>query len=108
MRDDRGAMLLVRAELGDRLERLQRFSRPLSSSDFAASVASIRQLAAAYGLIPVVRLAEALERAVAQAGVDACPTALSLDRLADAIGCGRVDEGAGEAMIASVSVRLGC
>ena len=108
MRDDRDAMLLVRADLCDRLDSLQRFSRPLSMTDFAASIASIRQLAAAYGLIPVARLAEALERAVAQAGEGSCPTALYLDRLRDAIGCGRSDdEGAGEAMIASVSVRFG-
>lgn len=100
-------MLVVRAALCDRLDGLQRFARPLSNRDFGASVASIRTLAAAYGLLPVVRLAEALERAVAEAGEHGCPTALYLDRLRDAIGCERSDEAASQAMIASVSVRLG-
>jgi hypothetical protein len=109
MRDDHDAMMLVRAELCERLDSLQRFSRPLSAADFAGSIVSIRQLAAAYGLIPVVRLAEALERAVREAGetAGACPTGLYLDRLRDAIGCERIDEGASEAIIASVSIRLG-
>jgi hypothetical protein len=100
-------LLVVRAALCDRLDGLQRFARPLCARDFAASVASIRTLAAAYGLLPVVRLAEALERAVAEAGEQGCPTALYLDRLRDAIGCERSDEAASQAMIASVSVRLG-
>ena len=99
-------LLVVRAELCERLDSLQRFVRPLSSRDFAASVASIRTLAAAYGLAPVARLAEALERAVAEAGEHGCPTALYLDRLRDAIGCQVSDESASQAMIASVSVRL--
>jgi hypothetical protein len=98
------AMMLVRAELCERLEALHRFARPLSPVDFAGSVCSFRRLAAAYGLTPVVRLAEALEKAVLEG---ACPAELYLDRLRDAIGCERLDEQASEAMIASVSVRLG-
>ena len=107
MRNDHDAMMLVRAELCERLDSLQRFARPLSAANFAGSVRSLRQLAAVYGLTPVVRLAEALERAVAEAGEDGCPTGLYLDRLRDAIGCERSDDQASEAIIASVSVRLG-
>jgi hypothetical protein len=107
MRKNHDAMMLVRAELCERLDGLQRFSRPISAGDLAGSIASIRQLAAAYGLVPVVRLAEALERAVQETGERSCPMALYLDRLRDAIGCERSDEGASEAMIASVSIRLG-
>ena len=102
------AMLLVRAELCDRLDTLSSLSRRLSAHDFTARVDTIRTLAAAYGLIPVVRLAEALERAVAEKDdLASCPTALYLARLHDAIGCEKLDELAGQAMIASVSVRLG-
>jgi hypothetical protein len=55
----------------------------------------------------VVRLAEALERAMGEGQKgSACPTALYLDRLQDAIGCQRLDDAASEAMIASISVRL--
>ena len=80
--------------------------RRLSARDFTSGVDAIRSLAAAYGLIPVVRLAEALERAVFE-NERACPTALYLGRLHDAIGCDRLDEQASQAMLASVSVRLG-
>jgi transcriptional regulator with XRE-family HTH domain len=99
-------MMLVRAELCGRLESLQTLSRRLSARDFTESVDSIRRLAAAYGMTPVVRLAEALERAVGEGGPRGCPASLYLSRLQDAIGCERTDEAAGEAMLASVSVRL--
>jgi hypothetical protein len=57
----------------------------------------------------VVRLAEALERAIGESeGHDprSCASALYLARLRDAIGCIRLDERASEALLASVSVRL--
>ena len=100
-------MMVVRAELCERLEALRRFGERRREEDFARSVSGIRQLAAAYGLTPVVRLSEALERAVSRpdsAGSRHC--ALYLDRLLDAIGCERVDDQASEAMIASVCVRF--
>ena len=100
-------MMVVRAELCERLDALRRFSERQKVEDFTRSIVGIRQLAAAYGLLPVVRLSEALERAVARpdsAGTRQC--ALYLDRLLDAIGCERTDEQASEAMIASVSVRF--
>ena len=98
-------MMLVRAELCERLASLQTAARRLSARDFSESVGGIRRLAAAYGLTPVVRLADALERAVAEDG-GGCPRALYLGRLQDAIGCERMEESAAEAMLASVSVRL--
>lgn len=103
------AMLLVRAELCDRLETLSKLTRRLSPRDFTERVETIRTLAAAYGMVPVVRLAEALERAVAESASDlrACPTGLYLSRLQDAIGCEALDDRAAQAMLASVSVRLG-
>ena len=105
MRVEADGMMLVRADLCDRLETL-RALRP--GGDFAARVDGIRRVALAYGLQPVARLAEALERAVGEAqDPRRCPTALYLSRLEDAIGCERLDEAASEAMLASVSVRLG-
>jgi hypothetical protein len=103
------AMMLVRAELCDRLETLSQLTRRLSPRDFTDRVGTIRTLASAYGMVPAVRLAEALERAVGESASDlrACPTALYLSRLQDAIGCEAVDDRAAEAMLASVSVRLG-
>ena len=102
------AMMLVRGELCERLDALQRTGARLSPNAFAVQVEGIRSLAAAYGLTPVVRVAEALERAVGESGRDLrrCATALYLTRLHDAIGCERLDEAAGQALVASVTVRL--
>jgi hypothetical protein len=107
MRAEHDAMMVVRAELCERLESLRRLSGNRSGRNIAESVHSIRRLAAAYGLTPVVRLAEAMERAAAESGRRAGPDALWLDRLHDAIGCEGDDEQASQAMIASVSVRYG-
>lgn len=105
MRAEADGMMLVRAELCERLASLQTAAKRLSGRDFSESVGGIKQLAAAYGLTPVVRVAEALERAVAE-DRGGCPRALYLGRLQDAIGCERMEESAAEAMLASVSVRL--
>jgi hypothetical protein len=100
-------MMVIRAELCERLEALRRFSERQRPDDFARSVAGIRQLAAAYGLLPVVRLSEALERAMERPdSAGDRQSALYLDRLLDAIGCERTDEQASQAMLASVSVRF--
>jgi hypothetical protein len=105
MRAENDGMMLVRAELCERLDALQSLSRRVSARDFTSYVDSIRTLAAAYGLLPVVRLAEALERSVSENGRD-CPRALYLGRLRDAIGCERLDEQASQTLLASISVRL--
>ena len=105
MRAEHDAMMLVRADLCERLESLQAPSRRRSLDDFTADVDAIRGLAAAYGLTPVVRLAEALEQAMFEQA-SACPTALYLGRLRDAIGCERLDEQASQTILASISVRL--
>jgi hypothetical protein len=104
VRHDHDAMMLVRADLCERLASLQCLAGRLPAGDLSRRVDAIRLTAAAYGLTPVVRVAEALERGIAEGG---CPARLYLDRLGDAIGCGRLDEAASEAMLASVSVRFG-
>jgi hypothetical protein len=109
MYDERDAMKLVKAELCERLARMQNFSKRTSQNTFAESIGAFRTMAAAYGLEPVVRLVDALERGLADGGMRSgrtYPVALYLDRLQDAIGCDRIDDHTSEAMIASVSVRL--
>jgi len=106
MRADHDGMLLVRAELCDRLDSLQKVAGRIAVRDLKQRIGAIRTMAAAYGLLPVVCLAEALERAIA-AQPRGCPAGLYFDRLRDAIGCERLDEAAGQAMLASVSIRLG-
>lgn len=107
MRQDREAMMVVRAELCDRLDRLGRLSGRYCRNDAKEGLEAMRVLAAAYGLTLVVRLAQALERTMAQDGASGRPSGLYLDRIRDAIGCERLDDDAAQAMIASVSVRLG-
>jgi hypothetical protein len=106
MRADHDGMMVVRAELCDRLDSLQRAAARMSVRDFAKTIGSFRAMAAAYGLAPVVCLADALDRAV-RAQPRGCPAGLYFDRLRDAIGCERLDEAASEAMLASLSIRFG-
>ena len=105
MRSEIDGMLVVRAELCDRLDSLQQAAARLSVRDFSQRLATIRTMAAAYGLIPVVCLADALDRAV-RAEPRGCPAGLYFDRLRDAVGCGAQDEQASEALLASISIRL--
>jgi hypothetical protein len=105
MRPEADGMMLVRAELCERLAGLQAAASRLSMRDFYDGVDGLKRLAAAYGLTPVVRVVDALERAMAE-DRGACPRALYLGRLQDAIGCELMEESAAEAMLASVSVRL--
>ncbi len=103
---DRDGMMLVRAELFDRLATLQQAAGRMTVTDFVRSLGPIRTLAAAYGMEPVVRLADAFERAV-RLQPRGCPAGLYFDCLRDAIGCERLDPDAADAMMASISVRLG-
>jgi hypothetical protein len=105
MRAEVDGMLVVRAELCDRLDSLQRAAARMNVRDFSQGVGAIRTMAAAYGLAPVVCLCDALDRAV-RAQPRFCPAGLYFDRLRDAIGCERLDDAASEALLASVSIRL--
>jgi hypothetical protein len=105
MRAEADGMLVVRAELADRLDALQRAAARMSVRELSRDLAAIRTMAAAYGLIPVVCVCDALDRAV-RAQPRGCPAGLYFDRLRDAIGCERLDDRAGEALLASVSIRL--
>lgn len=99
-------MLVVKAELRDRLETLQEAGRRIELRDLVQGLTSIRTMAAAYGMTPVVCLAEAFERAI-RTQPRGCPAGLYFNCLRDAIGCERSDAAAGESYLASVSVRLG-
>ncbi|MEA3030836.1 MAG: hypothetical protein QOJ53_1486 [Sphingomonadales bacterium] len=105
MRAEVDGMLVVRAELCDRLDSLQRAAAKLAVRDFSQRLGTIRTMAAAYGLVAVVCLADALDRAV-RAEPRGCPAGLYFDRLRDAIGCEAADERASEALLASISIRL--
>lgn len=105
MKDEVDGMMVVRAELNDRLDSLQRAMARASVRDFAQRIGAIRTMASAYGMIPVVCLCDALDRAV-RAQPRGCPAGLYFDRLRDAIGCQAQDEEAGAALLATISLRL--
>ena len=100
---EQDGMLVVRADLADRLERLQLAAERMSVRDLVQDLARVRTLAAAYGLLPVGVLAEAFERAI-QAQPRGCPAGLYFDRLRDAVGCRSVDAAVTQALLASVSI----
>jgi hypothetical protein len=103
---EQDGMLVVRADLCDRLDRLQLAAERMTVGDLMHDLGAIRALAAAYGLSPVVTLAEMFERAI-QAQPRHCPAGLYFDRLRDAVGCEPSDAAASQALLASVSIRLG-
>ena len=98
-------MMVVRAELCDRLESLQAAAGRMNVRDMIRGIGTIRTMAGAYGLLPVVALANALERAILLQPRGSL-AGLYLERLRDAIGCERVDETATQSLLASISVRL--
>lgn len=105
MRSDIDGMSIIRAELCDRLDSLRAAADKTNVRELVQGIATIRTIAGAYGMVPVVCVADAFERAV-RAEPRGCPAGLYFERLRDAIGCGAADDKAGEAMLASISVRL--
>jgi hypothetical protein len=105
MRADQDGMNVVRADLCERLDTLQKAMQRLTVRELMQQLGTIRTLALAYGLLPVAAVADALTRAIA-AEPRGCPAGLYFDRLRDAIGCERLDPAAEQAMLASVSLRF--
>ena len=109
MRDAIDGMMVVRAELVERLDSLQRVAARANVRELSQRIVAIRTMAAAYGMIPVVCLCDAFDRAV-RAQPRGCPAGLYLERLRDAIGCQAQSEAAGEeaseALLASILIRL--
>ena len=97
--------MLVRADLCERLDALQKTMQRLTVRELMQQLGTIRTVALAYGLLPVAAVADALTRAIA-AEPRGCPAGLYFDRLRDAIGCERLDPAAEQAMLASVSLRF--
>jgi hypothetical protein len=91
--------MVVRADLCDRLDALQKAAAKLTIREFMSQIGAIRTLALAYGLLPVAAVADALARAIA-AEPRGCPAGLYFDRLRDSIGCERLDEGAEQEILA--------
>jgi hypothetical protein len=100
MQKNRDAMMVVRAELSDRLDQLRHVAGRARPADFDRRLEGIISLADTYGLRPVCRLGEALRQGEG-------PAPLYFERMRDAIRSERADDEAAQAMLASVSIRLG-
>src|SRR5688500_2914124 len=107
MRSEIDGMTIIRAELCDRLGSLRVAAEKLNMREFVQGIGAIRTVAGAYGMVPVVRAADAFERAI-RAEPRGCPAGLYFERLKDAIGCGAADAGedAATRLLASIQVRL--
>lgn len=107
MRSDIDGMTIIRAELCDRLDSLRTTAERLEMRELVQGIAAIRTVANAYGMIPVVCIADGFERAI-RAEPRFCPASLYFERLRDAIGCGAAETGddAATRMLASIHVRL--
>ena len=105
MGQDHDGMLLVKADLCERLEALHRIARRTGVRNLGQGLAAIRLLAGAYGITAVECVASAFERAI-RLQPRACPAELYFERLRDAVGCSPADERSREAILASISVRL--
>jgi hypothetical protein len=107
MQGDGEGMMLVRADLCDRLEAVQRLARTHSHQDLLEQVRALKSLASAYGLVPVATLAEAFDRAMGETHRpgSAWPADIYIDRLRDAIGCS--DDASTQGMLASIALRMG-
>jgi hypothetical protein len=95
----------IRNELTARIRQLDRDFRLLSIGELGRRVDAIRQIARGHGLEPASRLAGGLADALARNG-RAAMIQPYIDGMHDAIGCDPADRNAGDALLASVSVRL--
>lgn len=95
----------VTSELAARIRQLDRDFRLLSVGELGRRIEAIRHLARINGFEPASRLAGGLADALARDG-RAAMIRPYLDGLREAIGCDPADREAGDAILASVSVRL--
>lgn len=100
------AMLMVRADIQNRIDGIAAQRGHLSLPRMCEEVDGIRHLARTFGLEPVERLASMLESALALDGHG--PVILSyLDLMRDAAGCEEVGPEISSTYLAAMSLRMG-
>lgn len=102
-RADRG--LDIRTELRARIDQIDRDFRLLSLGELGRRIDAVRRMAVERGLRAAARLAGGMSDAVARDG-RAAMIHPYVEGLREAIDCDPDDEHAGDAILASVSVRL--
>ena len=99
------ALLTIRAQLCDRIDRIAQELSHVPAARLVQQVDDIRRTARDYGMAVVADLAHALESAMARS--DGAITILPyLDAMRDATGCESADPAIANAYLASVSQRL--
>lgn len=98
-------LALVRAGLCERVDGLARSLPARPGPALFEQIAALGATAAEYGFQPLAELAGALTAALGS-GARAPTVRLYLEAMRDAAGCERADPAAGEALMASVGLRL--
>jgi hypothetical protein len=104
-RASEGGGSAIQAELFARISQIERDFRLLSISEIGRRTDAIRQIARAHGFGPASHLAGSLGEALARDG-RAAMIRPYLDGMREAVSCDPADAHAGDAILASVSVRL--
>lgn len=99
------ALMLVQAQLSERIDMLAAELSRLPLSRLAHEVDALRQVAEANGLASVVEIAHRLESELATSR-SALIAGSFLEAMRDAVGCEPLDEGASRTYLAAINQRL--
>ncbi len=100
------ALLIVRAQLCERIDQIAAQVGQIASGRLAAEIDEIRRQARDYGLPVVANLAHGLESALARS--EGSITVLPyLELMRDALGCDPMDDQASQTFLAMVNQRFG-
>jgi hypothetical protein len=99
------ALMLVKAQLCDRIDQIASDLSRLSAGRLVQQIDDIRRTARDYGLVPVAEIAHSLESAMARSG-GAITVMPYLEAMRDATGCESSDQATASAYLASVNQRL--
>jgi hypothetical protein len=98
-------LMVVRAQLCDRIDAIAAELAQLSPSQVAARIDEVRCVARDYGLVPVEAIAQGLESALS--GLTACASVRPwLDTMRDAVGCERADPATVQTYLAAIGQRI--
>lgn len=99
------ARRVVRAELGDRIDRLAKELPHMTTSSLVGAVDEIRRTASDYNLRPLADLARGLENAISESS-GATMVLPFLEAMSDAVTCESIDPAVASSFLASVGLRL--
>lgn len=98
--------LAARTEMCARIDAMAGAAAHMPPARLAMQLDDIRRVAHLHGMIPVLGVVRAMDRALSRG--EHGPMMLAwMDTLRDACDCDREDESAGEAFAAAISVRMG-